>query len=79
MSVLLLTTILAIGAIVGLTSVRNQIVQEFGDMAVALESLNQSFTMGTITFVDPPTTLTDPAGAEPACLNVQVPADGEAP
>lgn len=69
----LLVTLLAIGAIVGLTSYRDQVVQEMGDVAVALESLNQSFSGGPYgSYVDPPTTLTDPLNAEPACMSVQV-------
>lgn len=69
-SVLLLTVILAIGAIVGLTTLRDQLVQEFGDVGVALESLNQSYSSAFGTFTDPGTTLTDPAGAPPACIAI---------
>jgi len=78
MGLLLLVTILAVGAIVGMTSLRDQIVQEMGDMAVALESLDQSFSGGPYgSYTDPPTTLTDPLNAEPACMSVQVPPTGE--
>lgn len=73
---LLLCVVIAIGAIVGLTTLRDQLVQEFGDIAVSLESLNQSFTTSAVTHTDPPTTLTDPAGLPPACLSFQ-PASGE--
>jgi len=80
MGLLLMATILALGAIVGLTSLRDQIVQEMGDMAVALESLDQSFDGGLLgSFVDTPTLLTDPADAEPACLSVQIPPSNEGP
>jgi hypothetical protein len=73
MGVLLLATLLAIGAIVGLSTYRDQVVQEMGDMAVAIESLDQSFSGGPYgSYVDPPTTLTDPLNAEPACMSVQV-------
>ena len=74
MGLLLLATILAIGAIVGLTTLRDQIVQEMGDMAVALESLDQSFDGGVLlgSYVDPPTALTDLLNAEPACMSVQI-------
>ena len=43
MSTIMLTTIVAIGAIVGLATLRDQLVQEFGDVATALENLDQSF------------------------------------
>lgn len=72
MALVLLTTIVALGAIVGITSLRDQIVQEMGDIAVALESLDQSFSGPLGTFADPGTALDDPAGAEPACLSVQI-------
>jgi Flp pilus assembly pilin Flp len=78
---LLLATLLIIASLVGLVAVRNAITQEFGDVGVALESLDQSysFTVGTVTsqYVDPPTTLTDPVGGEPAGLSVTVPAKSE--
>ena len=71
---LLLTCLIAIGCVVGVASVRDQIVQQFGDMAVALESLDQSYSFSIVTpsatmtsmYTDPPTTLTDPLDAEPA-------------
>lgn len=37
------TTIAGIGMIVGLSTLRDQIVQEYGDVALALESLDQSY------------------------------------
>ncbi len=40
---LLLMTILAFGAVGGLTTLRDQIVQEYGDAALVLENLNQSY------------------------------------
>lgn len=52
-SLVLICTIIAIGATVGLTTFRDQVVQELGDLSVAIESLNQSFTAGPYgTFVD---------------------------
>lgn len=82
-SYLLLATIVGIGMIVGLVVVRNQIVQELGDIAVALESLDQSysFTIGTQTvrFRDKPTDLRDPRGREPAGISVQEEAREERP
>ena len=43
-SVILTTTILALGAIVGLTTLRDHITQQYGDAAVALRSLRQSYS-----------------------------------
>ena len=43
-----LFAILVIGVIVGLVTVREHIVTEFGDVAVALDNLSQSFcALGT--------------------------------
>lgn len=53
LSLVLICTIIAIGATVGLTTFRDQLVQELGDLSVAIESLNQSFTAGPYgTFTD---------------------------
>lgn len=43
MGVVLVTTIMALGSIVGLTTLRDHIVQQFGDAAVALRELRQSY------------------------------------
>ena len=43
MGVVLVTTILALGSIAGLTTLRDHIVQQFGDAAVALRELRQSY------------------------------------
>lgn len=60
---ILALTILVIGGITGLVTVRDAAVQNLGDIAVALESLNQSYTVTieqsngfTLSFgyVDPP-------------------------
>ncbi len=40
---ILATTILVIGMIVGLAAFRDQVVQEFGDLATAVGRLNQSY------------------------------------
>ncbi len=80
-SALLLYTILVLGVTVGLVTLRNQMVQEFGDLSVALDSLDQSWQVryswdpddefrGT-TGLGP--TLTDPDGSEPAGISVQKP------
>ena len=40
---ILVATILVIGMIVGLATVRNAVVQELGDVALAVGSINQSY------------------------------------
>jgi len=53
LSLVLICTIIAIGATVGLTAYRDQVVQELGDLSEAIESLDQSFTAGPYgTFTD---------------------------
>lgn len=75
---ILLLTVLALGVSVGLVTLRDQIVQELGDLSVALESLDQSWSVpGGGSFSDS-TDLIDPEGQEPAELNVQVPPGHEA-
>jgi hypothetical protein len=51
MDLILISTILVLGMIVGLVSLRNQVVQELSDTANAVGSLNQSYsyTSRTIT------------------------------
>ncbi len=74
---ILLLTVLAIGVTVGLVTFRNQIVQEFGDLSVALESLDQSWSVvGGGSYSDS-TSLTDPENQEPAGLDVRAPAGHE--
>lgn len=46
---ILVTTILTIGAIVGLTTFRDQVVQELGDLAVGVGSLDQSYSVAGAT------------------------------
>lgn len=46
LSLVLICTIIAIGATVGLTTFRDQVTQELGDISVAIESLDQSFDAG---------------------------------
>lgn len=41
-----MVTILAIGGIVGLATFRNGVVQEYGDVGLALRNINQSFSIG---------------------------------
>jgi hypothetical protein len=54
MSLVLICTMIAIGATVGLTALRDQVTLEFGDVAVAIENLDQSFEGGPYgSYVDP--------------------------
>jgi hypothetical protein len=74
-SYLLMVTLLGIGVVVGLSSVRDGIVQGLGDVAMALENVNQSysFTVGTVTseYVDSVPGNNVP-GTPPACINLTV-------
>lgn len=45
----LVATILVIGMIVGLASIRDQVVQELADVAAMLSQLNQSYSFSAIT------------------------------
>ena len=45
----LIATILVLGMIVGLVSVRDQVVQELGDIALAFGVINQSYSFSGIT------------------------------
>lgn len=55
LSLVLIATVLALGATVGLVTFRNQVVQELGDVSVSLELLNQSFDAGAYgSYVDTP-------------------------
>lgn len=42
---ILMVTILGIGAVAGLATVRDAVVQDLGDVAIALETLDQSYTV----------------------------------
>ena len=78
----LVTTLIAIGVLAGLTTYRDSIVQEFGDVAVALDSLDQSYEYELngvlITDFNDTVDLTDPANSDPAGISVTVaPTAGE--
>ncbi len=45
----LIGTILVIGMIVGLATVRDQVVQELGDLGLAIGQINQSYSFSGIT------------------------------
>lgn len=88
MMLVLLTAIVAMAAIVGLASVRDHVVQQFGDIAVALDNIDQSFsyevqinavTVNEAEYIDPAPTLTDGGGDAPACLMFTAPTPGEGP
>lgn len=70
---ILLFSVLTIGTIVALATLRDQVIQSFGDTAVALESLNQSYSFtvpgATSVFVDT-NPLTEPVDAEPAGIDL---------
>ncbi len=88
---ILVATILVIGLIVGLTTVRDQVVQELGDLALAIGNVNQSYTYNGVTghtsatagsqFDDEPDFCEeggiDPTSLEPACISVQLGPDYE--
>jgi hypothetical protein len=67
LSLVLIATVLALGATVGLVTFRNQVVQELGDVAVSLERLDQSFDAGPYgSYTDTiPATATDTANQPP--------------
>ena len=70
LSTIMLVTILALGAIVGLVTVRDQLVQEFGDVATALEQLDQSFNAeGYGSYADPAPAFGDTAGEAPEVVS----------
>jgi hypothetical protein len=80
MAMVLVTTIVVIGVIVGLATIRDAVVQEYGDAAVLLDNLDQTVSVqvfddgGNLVweaqYLDNAATLTDPADAEPACLTI---------
>lgn len=76
----LMVTILIIGIIPGVSTLRDHIVQKYGDMAVSLETIDQSysFTVNGVTseYVDS-NSLTDPVGDAPAGLDLTISPSGE--
>ncbi|WP_339731843.1 hypothetical protein [uncultured Gimesia sp.] len=76
----LMMTILIVGILPGVVTLRDHIVQKFGDMAVALESIDQSYsyTVDGVTseYVDT-NSLTDPVGDAPAGLDLTISASNE--
>lgn len=88
---ILIATILVIGMVVGLTTIRDQVVQELGDVAQAIANVNQSYSFSGVTghhsstagsiFIDrldECDTNIDPLGAEPVCIEIcDIPATNE--
>lgn len=79
----LIITILILGMVVGLTSLRDQVTQELGDVAGAISTINQSFSFSGATghhsstagsifvdFTDSCDTPPDAAGEPPVCISV---------
>ena len=86
----LIATILVIGMIVGLASLRDQVVQELGDVGAAISQVVQSYSWSGITghtssvagstFTDTTDACdapADDAGAAPLCIDVLVSASTE--
>jgi Flp pilus assembly pilin Flp len=79
---ILVVTILVLGMVVGLTTLRDQVTQELGDVALAIASINQSFSFSGATghhsssagsiFIDllDECDGIDSAACEPACIDV---------
>ena len=76
-SILLITTLLALGVMVGLSTARNTLVQQLGDVGVALENIDQSYLTPTSSFADPGPFPTDPVDLPPGCISVDVAATQE--
>lgn len=81
----LIGTILVLGVVVGLATVRDQVVQELGDLAMAISNINQSYSFSGVTghtssvsgsrFIDRTDfcdSNSDPGGDEPYCINVTI-------
>jgi hypothetical protein len=75
--VILLTTIIGLGVVVGLTTMRDHIVQQFGDVAISIDALDQSFSTSNMGSFTDPGAVTDTANTEPGGLYVRLPASNE--
>lgn len=82
---ILMSTLLIIGSIVGLTTLRDQVVQEFGDLGLAVGMLNQSYSYDdveveiTIDGTDHTFTAAGSSYADLADFCEEAPTAGEAP
>ncbi len=65
MAMLLLTTVVALGAIAGLATLRDHLVQELGDAAAAIDNLDQSYSTPFGEFMDPGPFYNDPPNQPP--------------
>lgn len=86
---ILIATILVIGMIVGLTTVRDQVVQELADIAMAISDITQSYSYNGVTghtsstagsnfndqtdFCDVAPSQDVDGNFTPACVSVQIP------
>ena len=88
MELMIVATVLVLGMIVGLATIREQLVQELADVAGAISEFNQSFSFSAITGHNSSTAGSDflddvdvcdlagdqvAPGAPPACVDVAVP------
>jgi hypothetical protein len=73
---ILIMTIFVMGCLVGISALRTNIVQEFGDLANAVESLDQSYSYTvngvTSTYADDPAPAANVPGTPPTGLDVSV-------
>lgn len=90
---ILISSILIIGTIVGLTTFRDQVVQELGDVSASVSALNQSYSYASVVitfggqtfsvagsqFVDTTDDCDtgDPSGAPAMCISLTVGATHE--
>jgi hypothetical protein len=90
MAYIFMVTIIGIGLVVGLTSVRDQLVQGLGDVADAMASVNQSYTVSmtfaqlngpnivqTFSYVDTVSPVTQTPGQAPHGIVICGAAQGE--
>ena len=81
---LFFVTVICLGTLCGWVTIRNQVVQELGDLSVALQNIDQSFslnyTLGTLvktaSFIDDDAG-DGVAGAAPAGIDLTVAGTGE--
>jgi hypothetical protein len=72
---ILMFTTMVVGVVPGIVTVRDQVVQQFGDVAVALNNLDQSYSFAITgvgrSYSDTDVgSLVDPDGEEPACISI---------
>ncbi|QDU99211.1 hypothetical protein [Lignipirellula cremea] len=84
-ALVLIAAIVCLAAIVGLATLRDMVIQQFGDVGVAINNLDQSFSYEILIdtdgdgmledlgingeYIDDAPSLVDNPGAAPACLN----------